>query len=118
MGTTARRTAGAAGVIALCAVAAARAQDPPPDCAILPAGRIPAEVAEIVARELRVPPSRVRPESRLADLGADELGGLEVVMGLERRFGVRIDTRSVRVPPDVRGLGELAAALLARRCGR
>lgn len=72
-----------------------------------------------MAEELRLPPARVRLEARLAeDLGADELGQLELVMALERRFGIRIDHRTERPARDLRGLVEQVSTLLGRRCGR
>jgi acyl carrier protein len=108
---------GAGAIFALCAVDQAGAQGPPA-CASLSGGRLPAEVAGTVAEELRLPPTLVRPESRLAeDLGADELSRLEVVMALERRFGIRIDERIERLARNVRGLAEQVSVLLGRRCG-
>ena len=107
---------GAGGMIVLCGLAPAEAQRTPA-CASLSAGRVPAEGVEVVAETLRVPPARVGPDSRLAqDLGADELAEVEVAMGIEKRFGVFIDT--ARVAPNVRGLAEVVTALLSRRCGR
>ena len=77
---------GAGGMIVLCGLAPAEAQRTPA-CASLSAGRVPAEVVEVVAETLRLPPSRVGPESRLAqDLGADELAEVEVAMAIEKRF--------------------------------
>jgi acyl carrier protein len=91
----------------------------PPACASLSTGRTPAEVAGIVAEQLRLPPARVQPGSRLAeDLGADELSQLEVVMRLEERFGIRIDHRTERLARNIRGLAEQVSTLLGRRCGR
>ena len=108
---------GAGGMIALCGLAPAEAQRTPPACASLSAGRVPAEVVAVVAETLRLPPSRVGPESRLAqDLGADELAEVEVAMAIEKRFGVFIAT--ARVAPNVRGLAEVVAAMLGRQCGR
>src|SRR4051794_23581463 len=68
----------AGGLLALLGGDPADAQGSPA-CASLPTGRISAEVAGIVAEQLRLPPARVQPGSRLAeDLGADELSQLEV----------------------------------------
>jgi acyl carrier protein len=109
------RTAAGA-VVALFGLDAVGAQEPPA-CASLSNGRVPAEVAELVAKTLHLPPSRVEPQSRLAeDLKADELGQLEVLMALEEHFGVRIDERVEPPAPDVRGLAEQVAGLLAKRC--
>jgi acyl carrier protein len=112
------RCVGACGILAVSGADPAGAQAPPA-CADLSAGRVPAEVGRIVAQQLRLPPERVRPEARLAeDLRADELSQVEMVMALEERFGIRIDHRTERPAPDVRGLVEQVSRLLGRRCGR
>ncbi len=117
LGKMAALCLGPIGIIALRDLDPAGAQGSPA-CSSLSGGRVSTEVVEVVAEELRMPPIRVRPETRLAeDLGADELGQLEVVMGLERRFGIRIDERVERPARDVRGLVEQVTVLLRRRCG-
>lgn len=109
---------GACGILAVGDVGPAGAQGSPA-CADLSAGHVPAEVERIVAQQLRLPPERVRPDARLAeDLRADELSQVELVMALEERFGIRIDHRTERPAPDVRGLVEQVSQLLGRRCGR
>ncbi|MBI2898638.1 MAG: hypothetical protein HYY17_00465 [Planctomycetes bacterium] len=46
---------------------------------------------ELVAESLALKPERVRPESRLVtDLGADSLDFVDLLFGIEQRFGVRI----------------------------
>jgi acyl carrier protein len=107
-----------AGAIILCCIALAEAQRTPA-CASLVAGRVPAEVAEVIAEQLRVPLSRVRAESRLVqDLGADELAEVEVVMALDQRFGIRIEDGTARAAGNVRGFTEAVTTLLNRTCGR
>ena len=50
-----------------------------------------ARIAEIIAEQLGVEASEVTPEaSFVADLGADSLDTVELVMALEEEFGIEI----------------------------
>lgn len=52
---------------------------------------IAARVIKIVAEQLGVPEADVKPESAFAaDLGADSLDAVELVMALEDEFGMEI----------------------------
>ena len=50
-----------------------------------------AKVADIVAEKLGIEKSRVTRESTLADLGADSLDLVEIVMKFEEQFGIEIN---------------------------
>lgn len=57
----------------------------------LPDSEIHAGVAELLAQVIEVAPADVPLAARLAaDLGVDSLSLLELVIGVEERFGVRI----------------------------
>ncbi len=57
---------------------------------------IHAGIAELIAQIIEVPPSGITPQSRLAeDLGVDSLSLLELVIGIEERFGVVIPDTEV-----------------------
>ncbi len=47
-------------------------------------------VIEILAAQLLLPPSRIAPDARIADLGLDSLGKVEAIFALEERFGITI----------------------------
>ena len=47
-------------------------------------------VCEITAKQLNVDRSKVKPETSLGDLGADDLDFVELVMELEERFDITI----------------------------
>jgi len=50
------------------------------------------ELTNLVARTLKISPDQLRPEADLvADLGADSLAVVELMMALEEKLGVRID---------------------------
>jgi acyl carrier protein len=50
------------------------------------------ELTTLVARTLKISPDQLRPEADLvADLGADSLAVVELMMALEEKLGVRID---------------------------
>ena len=50
------------------------------------------ELTNLVARTLKISPNQLRPEADLvADLGADSLAVVELMMALEEKLGVRID---------------------------
>ena len=50
------------------------------------------ELTNLVARTLKISADQLRPEADLvADLGADSLAVVELMMALEEKLGVRID---------------------------
>ena len=48
------------------------------------------KIADIIARELKIEPSKITEQSKLADLGADSLSLLEIIFQLEEQFGIEI----------------------------
>jgi acyl carrier protein len=47
-------------------------------------------VIDILLRKKSIDPASIRPETTLASLGIDSLGGLEVIFALEDRFDISI----------------------------
>lgn len=112
------RMAALAATLAVAWAPAAPAQRPA-GCAVLAADGIPADVARVVAETLRRPPAAIRPEARLAeDLQADDLAQVEIVMALERRFGIEIDDARAREARTVGALSDLTIATLRPGCRR
>lgn len=55
-----------------------------------------ADIAELLAQIIEVPAADITPQARLAeDLGVDSLSLLELVIGIEERFGVVIPDSEV-----------------------
>ena len=50
-----------------------------------------AKVITIIAEELKVDKSTIKPESTFQDLGADSLDMVQMVMKLEEQFGIEIN---------------------------
>jgi len=49
------------------------------------------KVKQIISEKLGVKPEEIKPESHfIEDLGADSLDTVELVMGLEEKFGIEI----------------------------
>jgi acyl carrier protein len=70
------------------------------------ADNIAEAIAEVVERVSGVPAAQVAPESAFADdLGMDSLTLMDVVVGVEDRFGVRIND------DDIAGLRTVADAV-------
>lgn len=69
-----------------------------------------AQVNEVLVRELGVKPEDVTPDANIiADLGADSLDTVEIVMALEEEFDIQItDEEAERCGPTV---ADLYAAL-------
>ncbi|MVW79802.1 type I polyketide synthase [Bordetella sp. 02P26C-1] len=66
---------------------------------------IKAEVSEI----LRVSPDKIHPEVSVYDMGLDSLMGVELVVALENRFGIRLPVMALNESPT---LSRLAAKLI------
>ncbi len=66
--------------------------------------QIESKVKEIIARELNVDESEVRPEaSFIEDLGADSLDTVQLIMAFEEEFGVEIpdeEAQSIKTVGD------------------
>ncbi len=90
------------------------------DIRVLIAGRTPQEVRELVAglltgevaQVLQLPPERIDPTRSLYDLGMDSLMGVELVLGIEKRFGIRLPVMALNEGPSVERIAERVAALL------
>jgi acyl carrier protein len=73
---------------------------------------IAAELTDLVSRTLKVSPDRLRPETDfVADLGADSLAVVELVMALEEQLGVRIDDAEAE---GLRTFGDALALVQAK----
>ncbi len=79
------------------------------DFQALIAGKTPAEIHGIihqlvtqeVAQVLAIGPERIDPARSLHDLGLDSLMGVELALGLERRFGIQIPAMMLNEGPSV-----------------
>jgi acyl carrier protein len=102
-----RRTAGPPG--------ASREQSA--DIRALIAGRSAAEVLAIVtglligevAQILRIPAERIDPNRSLHDLGLDSLMGVELVLGIEKRFGIELPVMALNEGPSVARIAQRVA---------
>jgi len=74
-----------------------------------------AAVDDILAGQLDVTPAQITPEAVIdADLGADSLDKVEIVMRLEERFGVSITDDTAETVRTVEDLYEALAKTLGR----
>ncbi|WP_424216136.1 phosphopantetheine-binding protein (plasmid) [Streptomyces sp. BI20] len=55
-----------------------------------------------------LPPDRITPDSRLADLGADSLDRMDILVGTVEELGLSLDPTTMAAAPD---LAHLARAL-------
>ncbi|HET7784645.1 MAG TPA: acyl carrier protein [Myxococcales bacterium] len=68
---------------------------------------IAAAVAALVAESFELPPERVTPAARLReDLQLDSLDGVDLVVGIEKRFAIRVDDDAA---DRMRTVGEVSA---------
>ena len=77
---------------------------------------IEGRVAHIIAEHLGVEAGRVRPEAAIADLGADSLDRLKLVMAMEDEFTIMIgdaQARRIRTVGDAIALAEDAMLVKA-----
>jgi acyl transferase domain-containing protein/NADPH:quinone reductase-like Zn-dependent oxidoreductase/acyl carrier protein/NADP-dependent 3-hydroxy acid dehydrogenase YdfG len=93
-----------------------------PDIRTLIANRTEQEVIELVrglvtdeiAQILRLPAERIDTERSLYDLGMDSLMGVELMLGIEKRFGIQLPMLALSEGPTIRRISErLAHTLLA-----
>jgi phthiocerol/phenolphthiocerol synthesis type-I polyketide synthase C len=90
------------------------------DICNLLAGRTPEEAQTIisellreeVAAVLRLPKERVDIERSLYDLGMDSLMGVELVLGIEQRFGVSLPVMALSEAPTIKRITERVAKML------
>lgn len=70
------------------------------------------ELTTLIAEKFKVSPDRLRPDTNLvADLGADSLDVVEIVMALEDRLGVSIEDAEAEA---VRTFGDALALVRAK----
>lgn len=63
------------------------------------------EIREAIAKQLNIPKERITEESRLIDdLKADSLDVVELVMGLEERYGIEIPDEDL---PSIKTVGDI-----------
>lgn len=68
-----------------------------------------AALCEILQRDFELEPARLRPEARLVeDLELDSLDGVDLIVALERRLGLRLPDRAVE---QAATLGEVVVLL-------
>jgi acyl carrier protein len=68
---------------------------------------------EEVAAILRLPKERIDAERSLYDLGMDSLMGVELVLGIEKRFGISLPVMALTEGPTIKRISErLATSLL------
>jgi acyl carrier protein len=72
------------------------------------AGLLAGEVAQI----LQIPADRIDPSRSLYDLGMDSLMGVELVLGIEKRFGVNLPVMALNEGPSIDRIAERLAASL------
>jgi NADPH:quinone reductase-like Zn-dependent oxidoreductase/acyl carrier protein/SAM-dependent methyltransferase len=66
-----------------------------------------------VAQILRLPAERIAADRSLYDLGMDSLMGVELVLGIEKRFGVNIPVMALSEGPTITRIAERLAHQLA-----
>ena len=71
---------------------------------------IETKVRAILSEQLKVDPARIKPESTFAEMEADSLGVIELLLLLEDEFGVNIPNGSAK---DFKTLGDLLTYLEA-----
>jgi acyl transferase domain-containing protein/NADPH:quinone reductase-like Zn-dependent oxidoreductase/acyl carrier protein len=94
------------------------ALDSAEDIHSLIAGQPPEEVKRIVrelltgevAQILQIPPERIDASRSLYDLGMDSLMGVELVLGIEKRFGVNLPVMALNEGPSIERIAERLAA--------
>ena len=71
------------------------------------------EVRQIVAEIAEVPVERVSEQATLESLGVDSLGGLKIVVEVEKRYGIEIsesEINKIRTMPDIFALVDAHAS--------
>jgi acyl carrier protein len=64
-------------------------------------------VAEEVAQIMRLPKERIAPDRSLYDLGMDSLMAVELVVSLEKRFGIAIPVMALSQSPTMNRIAEI-----------
>lgn len=68
---------------------------------------------DLVAQRSRAPSDRIRPDTRLIDVGVDSVQAKDILVDLEQRYGITIPDREV---VDLESLADIAA-FVARKTG-
>lgn len=95
------------------------------DIRSLLAGRSTDEMREIaagllaneVAQILQIPADRIDRSRSLYDLGMDSLMGMELVLGIEKRFGVALPVMALNEGPSIQRIAERLIGSLAEPAG-
>ena len=51
---------------------------------------VASEVIEVIAKQAKVEPAKVAPDTELADLGLESLDSIELIFALEEKFDIEI----------------------------
>ncbi len=62
------------------------------------------KVIAIIAAKISIEPLTIKEESTLADLGADSLDLMEIIMKIEEQFGVEIDDEKAESLKNVKSV--------------
>jgi phthiocerol/phenolphthiocerol synthesis type-I polyketide synthase C len=73
------------------------------------------EIIEAMAELARIEPGSVDLETNLYDLGIDSLSSLEILVALEKRYGVRVSEESLA---DTSNVAEIVNAFVAAIRGK
>jgi len=69
--------------------------------------KIAAVVREVLVEEFEVEPAKVTPEAHLfTDLELDSLDGIDLIIALEKKFGVKVDEEAAK---QFRRVGDVCA---------
>ncbi len=75
-------------------------------------------VKAVVARQLKVDPSKVRDESDFVkDLGAESIQSLELVAAFEEEFGIQMDEEAALSVKTVKGAVDFIAEAIKKQKG-
>jgi acyl transferase domain-containing protein/NADPH:quinone reductase-like Zn-dependent oxidoreductase/acyl carrier protein/NADP-dependent 3-hydroxy acid dehydrogenase YdfG len=95
-----------------------QALDVPQMLRVLPDAELLNAFIDILGQQLgevlRVSADRIDPQRPLSEMGLDSLMGLELILALESRFGVRLPTMALSEYPTVTRLAERLMALLRK----
>lgn len=70
------------------------------------------KVADLIADKLSIEKSRITKESTLADLGADSLDLVEIIVKMEEQFGIEINDQDAE---HMNNVGQVVDYIQARR---
>ncbi|CAB4262793.1 unnamed protein product [Prunus armeniaca] len=74
------------------------------------------KVCDIVKKQLALPEdTAVTPGSKFAELGADSLDTVEIVMGLEEEFGISVEEESAQTIATVQDAADLIEKLVEKK---